>query len=104
MNLDDTRSEQLMDQGLSGNVAGKQSGVSYTSLDSQTMAAANAAAQAAGLSLEEWLSRTILENARRSGIIPGQASGGAPATPVNAATCAVRRQPPTRPASRLPSG
>jgi predicted HicB family RNase H-like nuclease len=48
--------------------------VSYTSLDSQTMAAANAAADAAGISLEEWLSRTILENARRSGIIPGQAS------------------------------
>ena len=67
-----------MDQGLKGSAAGKQGGVSYTSLDSQTMAAANAAAQAAGLSLEEWLSRTILENARRSGIIPGQA-GGAPA-------------------------
>lgn len=64
-----------MDHGLNGSTAGKQGGVSYTSLDSQTMAAANAAAEAAGLSLEEWLSRTILENARRSGIIPGQASG-----------------------------
>ena len=63
-----------MDQGLNGSSSGNQGGVSYTSLDSQTMAAANAAAEAAGLSLEEWLSRTILENARRSGIIPGRAA------------------------------
>jgi hypothetical protein len=34
------------------------------------MAAARRAAEAAGISLQEWLSRTILENARRSGIVP----------------------------------
>lgn len=48
--------------------------VSYTSLDSQTMAAARAAADAAGITLEEWLSRTILENAQRSGILQGRAA------------------------------
>ena len=69
-----------MDHSLNGSSYGKQGGVSYTSLDSQTMAAANAAADAAGISLEEWLSRTILENARRSGIIAGQASIAAEAT------------------------
>jgi hypothetical protein len=79
-----------MDQGLNGSAAGKQQGVSYTSLDSQTMAAANAAAQAAGLSLEEWLSRTILENARRSGIIPGQAASG-PDNPENQSVGAITR-------------
>ena len=79
-----------MDQGLNGSAAGKQQGVSYTSLDSQTMAAANAAAQAAGLSLEEWLSRTILENARRSGIIPGQAASG-PDNPENQSEGAITR-------------
>ncbi len=44
--------------------------VSYKSLDSEAMAAARRAAEAAGISLQEWLSRTILENARRSGIVP----------------------------------
>ncbi len=46
--------------------------VSYKSLDSEAMAAARRAAEAAGLTLQEWLSRTILENARRSGIVPEQ--------------------------------
>ncbi|HEY7607973.1 MAG TPA: tetratricopeptide repeat protein [Alphaproteobacteria bacterium] len=44
--------------------------VSYKSLDSEAMAAARRAAEASGISLQEWLSRTILENARRSGIVP----------------------------------
>lgn len=44
--------------------------VSYKSLDSEAMAAARRAAEAAGISLQEWLSRTILENARRSGLVP----------------------------------
>lgn len=44
--------------------------VSYKSLDSEAMAAARRAAEASGVSLQEWLSRTILENARRSGIVP----------------------------------
>lgn len=48
--------------------------VSYKSLDSEAMAAARRAAEAAGISLQEWLSRTILENARRSGIVPDDPS------------------------------
>lgn len=48
--------------------------VSYKSLDSEAMAAARRAAEAAGISLQEWLSRTILENARRSGIMPDDPS------------------------------
>jgi len=48
--------------------------VSYKSLDSEAMAAARRAAEAAGISLQEWLSRTILENARRSGIVPDNPS------------------------------
>jgi hypothetical protein len=48
--------------------------VSYKSLDSEAMAAARRAAEAAGISLQEWLSRTILENARRSGIVPDSPS------------------------------
>lgn len=48
--------------------------VSYKSLDSEAMAAARRAAEASGISLQEWLSRTILENARRSGIVPDNPS------------------------------
>lgn len=48
--------------------------VSYKSLDSEAMAAARRAAEASGVSLQEWLSRTILENARRSGIVPDNPS------------------------------
>src|SRR5688500_8216810 len=48
--------------------------VSYKSLDSEAMAAARRAAEAAGISLQEWLSRTILENARKSGIVPDDPS------------------------------
>src|SRR5678816_4129499 len=48
--------------------------VSYKSLDSEAMAAARRAAEASGISLQEWLSRTILENARRSGIVPDDPS------------------------------
>lgn len=44
--------------------------VSFKSLDSESMAAARAAAKAAGLTLEEWLSRTILRNAESLGISP----------------------------------
>jgi hypothetical protein len=48
--------------------------VSYKSLDSEAMGAARRAAEASGISLQEWLSRTILENARRSGIVPDNPS------------------------------
>ena len=48
--------------------------VSYKSLDSEAMAAARRAAEASGISLQEWLSRTILENARKSGILPDNPS------------------------------
>jgi len=48
--------------------------VSYKSLDSEAMAAARRAAEASGISLQEWLSRTILENARRSGLLPDNPS------------------------------
>jgi len=48
--------------------------VSYKSLDSEAMAAARRAAEASGISLQEWLSRTILENARKSGIVPDNPS------------------------------
>ena len=55
--------------------------VSYKSLDSEAMAAARRAAEAAGISLQEWLSRTILENARRSGIVPDNPSREVSAEP-----------------------
>jgi hypothetical protein len=57
--------------------------VSYKSLDSEAMAAARRAAEAAGVSLQEWLSRTILENARRSGIVPDGPSREVTADPAS---------------------
>jgi hypothetical protein len=57
--------------------------VSYKSLDSEAMAAARRAAEAAGISLQEWLSRTILENARRSGIVPDNPSNEVTADPAS---------------------
>ena len=55
--------------------------VSYKSLDSEAMAAARRAAEAAGISLQEWLSRTILENARKSGVVPDNPSREVAAAP-----------------------
>jgi hypothetical protein len=41
----------------------------FRALDSDALSAARRAAAAAGLSLEEWLSRIIIENARKSGVM-----------------------------------
>ena len=57
--------------------------VTYKALNSEAVAAARAAAGAAGLTTEDWLSRVILENAQANGIItadPGfgmRVAGGA---------------------------
>lgn len=47
--------------------AHRNEGVSFKSLDSESIGAARAAARASGLSLEDWLSRTILESVRARG-------------------------------------
>lgn len=63
----------------------------FRSLDSDALSAARRAATAAGLSLEEWLSRIIIENARKSGVMPPSrfAAPQAPAPPAAAHAGAV---------------
>jgi TPR repeat protein len=63
----------------------------FRSLDTDALSAARRAAAASGLTLEEWLSRIIIENARKSGVMPpsrfaaADAPRAAPPTPAPAA-------------------
>jgi len=59
--------------------------VTYKALNSEAVAAARAAAGAAGLTTEDWLSRVILENAQANGIITSAADAGIPEIPQPAA-------------------
>ncbi len=52
---------------MSGQHAHTRDAVSFKSLDSESIGAARAAARASGMSLEDWLSRTILESVRAQG-------------------------------------
>lgn len=59
--------------------AQQSEGVSFKSLDSESIGAARAAAHASGLSLEDWLSRTILESVRARGEATGAEGAAAEA-------------------------
>lgn len=61
--------------------------VTYKALNSEAVAAARAAAGAAGLTTEDWLSRVILENAQANGIITSDPGFG-----VSVGTGAARSQ------------
>ena len=70
--------------------------VTYKALNSEAVAAARAAAGAAGLTTEDWLSRVILENAQANGIITSDPGFG---VAINAGTRAQPLVPESGPTS-----